>query len=144
MEGIIVVAHGNEKMANYFSTDVDLVYKACVEQREILDKINSNRKIGRLSVHFPNFQICVSHGFNKTVEDDISNSDVDYYNVSITLLNYPSKNDKNQINADYQSWLGPLELIPGNKSLGLLGACCDISKDMAFMYKVNASISPNG
>jgi hypothetical protein len=143
MDGIIVVAHGNEKMGNYFSMDKDLVYKACIEQREILDKINSNRKIGWLSVLFPNFQIYVSRGFNKIIEDDISNPDVDYYNVSITLLNYPSKNDKNQINADYQSWLGPLELIPGNRSVGLLGASCDISKNMAFMYKVKCIDFPD-
>lgn len=126
MDGIIVEAHGDERMADYFSVEKDIVYKACTDPEEILEKVEAGSLVGRLVLQSKEWSVSLCRNLSKQAEDDLSIPEFTFYTVGVTLISYPYMKDDRKIMMEYQKWLDPLEACEGNSTTGSYGKTIDV------------------
>jgi hypothetical protein len=133
MNGIVVTAAGDERMADFFSIAQDEVFKACTDPREILDKLSDGASLGRLCVDHRQWNVRLSRHFPKQVEDDCSIPLRDHYSVTVTLKSYPHIINEARKLADHASWLAPLEPpMWGNRVCENWGS----TTDLLMLYRI--------
>jgi len=135
MDGIVVAAHGDERMGDFFSPAADEVFKACIDRREIFQKLADGSSLGMLCINRRDWSVHINRTFTKTVEDDRTVPNRDHYSVRVNLKSYPHIGNDARKMTDYATWLDPLEPLTGNRVSESWG----ITKDLNMFFRVRPS-----
>jgi hypothetical protein len=135
MDGIVVDAHGDERMGDFFCPKTEEIFKACISPREIYEKLSDGAALGRLCLSRGSLEVLVSRSFSKLVEDDCAVPVRDHYSVGVKLRSYPYMGNDERKKADYESWLSrfPLQSVDGDKVCESWG----VTKHLCMNYQVS-------
>lgn len=119
MDGIVVAAHGDERMGDFFTLSKDQVFRACIEPRDILARVCDGAALGFLTIRLEDRSVHISRTFPTREVDDCSIPQFDHYPVMIALVAHQGFSDDKSIHAEYERCLDLLEPIAGGNRFTL-------------------------